>query len=272
MLILSMWASTSYAQEEQPAALPPATTQPTAPTPAAQTSAYDDLVELAEQLYQQRKYNEALQALDQAYKLNANPNLLYNRARILEEVGRLDDALADYEAFAIAPGVALEYRRETLERINVLKQTIAIKKQKEAPTKAPEAKVNSAPAPEAVSTRPVSSPPPKQANNAWKWLVGMGVVAGVAGGAFGGWAWNEQNAMTEATSLTSRRTIADSADQKALIADGLFITGGALTVIGLIIYAVTDDESSAPSTRTQSWKLVPNLSSQQATLGLQVTY
>lgn len=225
---------------------------------------------LAEQLYQQRKYDEALQALNQAYKLNSNPNLLYNRARILEESGRLEEALADYEAFAIAPGVALEYRRETLERINVLKQTLALKQAKEAPKEAPKEETNTPPREVAPPARAVA-PAPQKSNSAWIWLVGAGAVTVVAGGVFGALAWNDQSAMADAATLANRRALADSTEQKALVADSLFIAGGALTVIGLIVYAATGDESPAQPS-ANSWRLTPNVGANQASIELQLSY
>lgn len=267
--LLSMWTTSLYAQDPTPPQ------EQDKPAPQAQPntpSAYDDLVALAEQLYQQRKYDEALQALNQAYKLNPNPNLLYNRARILEESGKLKEALADYEAFAISPGVALEYRRETLERINVLKQTIALKEAKENPKETPKEETKTPPPQEVTPPTQAVAPAPKTSNNAWIWLVGAGAATAAAGGVFGALAWSDQSAMKEATTLANRRSLADSSDQKALIADSLFIAGGALTVIGLIVYAATGDEAPAQPANAKSWRLTPSLGPGQAALELQLSY
>lgn len=152
MFCVCAHANLAPAQDEPLEGAPPVE-EPSNPPSVDSDKAYTQLVELAQQDFEAKRYDDALTALDQAYRIKPSPNLIYNKARILEAKGDLEGALTQYEAFAISPDVDLEYRKETLERIRVLKEVLALK---DSPKQEQSVAVTTTPP---VTTPPVETKP-----------------------------------------------------------------------------------------------------------------
>ena len=212
--------------------------------PAASESSYDELIAGANAAFERGAHGEALALLDRAYEQRANPNILYNKARILEAKGDLKGALSLYETFVAAPGIDIEYRRETIERIKVLRETVAIVAE---PAPAPRTTAPEAPAPAAVAApAPVEplEPAESSTNVLGIVLLSTGAAALTGGGITGLLARSSHNDQQDSTTLEERRDAADRVDTLSPIADLLFIGGGVLVGAGLATYLFggSDDE------------------------------
>lgn len=60
--------------------------------------------ELASTYYQQAAYGEALKYFDKSYKLSGEPALLFNIGKCYEALGKLEQAIASYQAYLKATG------------------------------------------------------------------------------------------------------------------------------------------------------------------------
>ena len=98
---------------------PESPAEPASPTESgAQTEDIDDAARAA---YEARDYDTAIDLFERALEDTGDPNYLFNIGRVHEEAGRLEPAVAFYERFLDQPGVALEARAATLERVKVLR-------------------------------------------------------------------------------------------------------------------------------------------------------
>ena len=241
---------------------------PGAASGAKDSEAYKELVGRAGTYFKQGKHAQALEALEQAYLLNPTPNLLYNQARILEQMGNFQQALTKYEQFVVSPNVNIEYRSEALERIKVLRETVSIQERgREPEAPAPMAKTP------AVAAQPPSIPvslPPRQSpsqNTTGIVLLISGGVLLLGGGTMGVLASREEDAKADATTLRQLEETSDRAGTFALIADGLFVGGGVLAAIGLLTFAFGGEEDA-----TQAYTLRPVLAPHQAGVTLDFTF
>ena len=236
-------------EKEQPTDEPktvatPAPTKPTEST-ADKIKTYDEFVALAQTSFEAKDYDTAYRALEKAYAIDPNPNLLYNMARIKEAQGDLEGALALYEEFVVAPDIDIEYRRETLDRIQVLEKTIEVTKKdkKEDVTEPAEEVARTQPTP--ITPPPAAEPKPMRRVGAV--MMGAGGVALVSGGIFGALALSEHQRWQNETDLNNAQETAARVERFSLVADGLYIAGGLTTAIGLTLFIAgrPDQESSA---------------------------
>lgn len=231
-------AAPAFAQQEEAPQSSPASSG------EVSDEAYDEIVAQAEVLFQQRDYDGAIRLLDEAFAIRKNSNILYNIARIYEEKGDLNGALAYYDRFIVAPNVDLNYRREALERSKTIREILDATKTETEPT--PEEPV--------VVAKPVESQPaPKaQASSSTNTLgVVLAVVGGatmLGGGAFGILAIQEDDARKNASNITEARQAGDNADLYAGLADGMLIGGALVGITGLVLILTGDsDESTTTS-------------------------
>lgn len=77
----------------------------------------------SEQLYAKGDYAGALSYLEEAYRLQPSPTLLYNMARAREKLDRLPEALATYEAY-LSESPNADNREQVQLRINTLRKEI----------------------------------------------------------------------------------------------------------------------------------------------------
>jgi hypothetical protein len=85
-------------------------------------AAFDAAVAKGVENYKARKYNAAIKYFRDAYALKPDPTLIFNIARSYERLGKVEDAIANYQAYVDAPGTTTEDRADALNRIKALKQ------------------------------------------------------------------------------------------------------------------------------------------------------
>jgi tetratricopeptide (TPR) repeat protein len=181
--------------------------------------------------YRQGDFALAIKLLDEAYGLDPQPVLVYNRARAAEGLGDLDGAIAGYEKFlaeeANAPDRgAIEQRVTTLKRQRDERAALVRERdahRDEPPPAAPAPAPADHPAPEAEPAR--RSPLPYVVAGAGVAGLGLGAIFGIL-------------ALSKKDDAVSERTQQKSMDLKSS-ADGLatastvtFIVGGVLLVAG----------------------------------------
>ena len=204
------------------------------------------------------RYREALVELKMALELDRNaPDLLYNVARVYENLGELDEAIAYYQRYlALMPLEQIEERdrtEKTIRRLQGAKHEIATTEQRPI--------VREAPA-EAHAGR---------ADLAF-WITGGAGLALLAGGATCGiLAIRKYDAVGEFIvgadgTLDQRETISDDANRFALLADGLFIASGLALTSAALLFLLRDAEETKP--RAGAWRFGLNVGERQAQFSL----
>ena len=184
------------------------------------------------------RYREALVELKTALELDRNaPDLLYNVARVYENLGELDEAIAYYQRYlALMSLEQIEERdrtEKTIRRLQGAKREIA-----------------------ATEQRPMTRGAPAdthagRADLAF-WITGGAGLALLAGGATCGvLAIRRYDAVGEFVvgadgTLEDRKSVSDDANRFALLADGLFIASGLALTSAALLYLLRDAEETKP--------------------------
>ena len=204
------------------------------------------------------RYREALVELKAALELDRNaPDLLYNVARVYENLGELDEAIAYYQRYlALMPLEQMEERdrtEKTIRRLQGAKREIA-----------------------ATEPGPVtrSAPAERHAGRADLafWLTGGAGLALLAGGATCGILairrYDEVGEFVVGTdgTLDDRNTISDDANRFALLADGLFIASGLALTSAALLFLLRDAEETKP--RAGALRFGLNVGERQAQFSL----
>lgn len=197
-----------------------------------------DLSGQAIERFKAKDYDAAARLFDEAYKLDPNPNYLFNIGRVYEEKGDIRSAVDYYQRFVKEPGVELESRELALQRLRVLKAILAETDAKAAPDPEPKK-----PDPEPAKPEPVKAPPPEDPRPRKLQLAGFGLlavggVATVVGGVLGGVTLSKQNELADIHDFDTRVDLAARGKSLALGTDVLIFTGGALLLTGVILVAV----------------------------------
>ncbi len=181
--------------------------------------------------YQKEDYATAIEYFEKAYALEEVPNLLYNIARCYEKMEQWDKAIAYYEQFIVAPEVESEGRQKALKRVENIREIIATTKdldnQKSATTSGGTHGEGGVQAP-TTPADPKKSPWPYVTLGTGAALLGGGVIFGLLANA-------DATTFEEADALSERQVARDGGQRRALIADGLYITGGIVTAVGLFL-------------------------------------
>jgi tetratricopeptide (TPR) repeat protein len=206
---------------------------------AASGQSAGDLSAQAIDRFKAKDYDAAARLFDEAYKLDPNPNYLFNIGRVYEEKGDIRNAVDYYQRFVKEPGVELESRELALQRLRVLK---AILQETDAAEAKPEPETKPEPEPE-TKPEPIRQPPPEDPRPRKLQLAGYGLlavggVATVVGGILGGVTLAKQNELAGIHDYNSRVDLAARGKSLALGTDVLIFTGGALLVTGVILVAV----------------------------------
>ena len=210
----------------------------------------------AEQLYREAKFEQAADALTQAYDLEPRAQFLFNLARAQEQAGQTAVALETYRKYLALP--AEETERELVARARA---TIAQR------TTAPE---SSAAAPQTTRGPGLTAKPTKDATNPSRAARGSKaeveatepaapalttgpspklpglIVAGVAvaavgvGVTFGFLSANSRATFTTASSYQVKRAAEITTRQQALIADLCLGAGVAAAIVSVILLARSD--------------------------------
>jgi hypothetical protein len=94
---------------------------------------FDANVSKGVESYKARKYVAAIKYFRDAYAIKTDPTLIFNIARSYERLGKVEDALANYQAYVDAPGTTSEDRADALSRIKALRQEQAAREAAEEP-------------------------------------------------------------------------------------------------------------------------------------------
>lgn len=224
-----------------------------APEPAASSTQdrIDTLVEEGTGLYEAEDYVGAVAKFQAAYELDPDPNFLYNIGRTYEEAAQLQEAVDYYRRFAQQPGIALELRKQAVERIKVLDEVLAQTRPATVPAVDEPSPSSPTPGESQSETTPPSSPSPgsvptdEEPTRPGRGLrisgytllgVGLSMVAG--GAVAGGLARRDSTTLERTDDPQTRVDLIDQGRRKALAADVLLIAGGVVTATGLTLALV----------------------------------
>lgn len=233
-----------------PAMLAPATAHAQAPR----------VVELFERglvAYREGRFAEAAALFAEAHDIEPIADLTYNRARALENLGRLRDAAAAYRLF-LEESPASTDRRGIEERIRALEERAAeAERLEEERARLAQERERLAEERARAAVRSTTEPPRASAGP-WPWVVaGAGALTLGAAGLTG---WLAQDTHDRARSLErtqpeSERLEAEAQDL-AVVTNVLLIAGGVIT-LGGVVWGVIDLASSGPGSPSVALQLGP---------------
>ena len=183
------------------------------------------------------RYRDALVELKAALEFDRDsPDLLYNVARVYENLGELDPAIEYYERYLTKlPSEAAEERDKTgktIRRLQGARRELAARTPPAAATVAEQRQVG-------------------RADLAF-WLTTGAAVALFGGGAASGVLALQKKAQVDAFvagpdgSLAQRERLSKDAKRFALIADGLLIAGGVALTSAALLFLLRDAEQETP--------------------------
>lgn len=283
ILVASLVASTTGAPTASAAAyVPIALRAAPAPAPAATPAAtpaapaegesFEELVEQARGKFKDKDYTGAVALFERAYSIQPEPAILFNIGRIHEEANNVDAAIAYYEKFIADPNVDMGQRDKAMQRLQFLEKVVEIRKKEEAkrnpqpvkePPKTDKPTDASGPQP-GPQVQPGTDKP--QQNKLLRpigyAMFGTGAALVIGGAIAGGLAKRQHNAFGDAETLEARRDAAERGKGLAAAADGLFIAGGVLAAVGIILLVIP---KSRKSKAAQAMR--PRVSPEQVGLG-----
>ncbi len=198
----------------------------------------NDLSGQAIERFKAKDYDAAARLFEDAYKLDPNPNYLFNIGRVFEEKGDIRSAVDYYQRFVKEPGVELESRELALQRLRVLKAILEETDAKATPEPQPKAEPEPAPKSEPIKQPPPDDPGPRKLQLAGYGVLAVGGVATVVGGVLGGITLSKQNELADIHDYDTRVDLASRGKSLALGTDVLIFTGGALLLTGVILVAI----------------------------------
>jgi len=223
-----------------------------------------ELAAEAAQHYKRGEFEVSAALVRQAYALYPEPNLLYNLARSLEGMGDNKGALEAYQQY-LATGKDIEDRGALERRVATLQAEIdaANKPAEPAPVPAPAPTPTPAPAPAIVVPLPAHETAP--ASRLPLVVIGVGVLAGAAGGGCVLVANSRHDDATNAVGALAAQSLQTSAQHYATAANVLFVAGGAIALAGMVweIHSLGSHRRASVTARA---RVAPSA------LGLEVTW
>ncbi|MDC0722693.1 tetratricopeptide repeat protein [Nannocystis bainbridge] len=246
VLASSMPARSAAAAVYVPIAVRAALAQP-APTDA-NGETFESLAEQARAKYREKDYAGAVVLFERAYALQPDPAILFNIGRIQEQANNVDAAIAYYQKFIADESVDIGLRDTALQRLATLEKIVEIREKESAKSK-PKPEPNKQPeTDQPVGPQVGPQTPPsddKAAQNRAKimrpigyTMAGVGAALLIGGGVAGGLAKGQENNFEGAETLDEQREAGRKGRSLAATADGLFIAGGVLAVVGLVLMFV----------------------------------
>jgi tetratricopeptide (TPR) repeat protein len=208
--------------------------------------------------FKARDYRKALERFNEAYGLEAEPDLLYNIARCHEALGESALAIEKYARYVEQPGADAEGRARAEEKLRSLRQAQAA-----GDARGPKGGAGAA--------RPAAagSAPEGRSYSPWTWIaLGVGGAAAAGGTVLFLGGVRDHNEVTDApnygkagestqpSSLTRARAqeLVDAGDQKKLIGVALWGVGGAALATSAVLFLL---ERPKPSERGPSVGVAP---------------
>lgn len=238
------------------------------PATDANGETFETLAEQARARYREKDYVGAVALFERAYALQPDPAILFNIGRIHEQANNVDAAIAYYQKFIADETVDIGLRDTALQRLATLEKIVEIRekeeakhspKQAEPPQTGPETKaVGPEPGPQApVSDTTAQQNKTRLLRPIGYTMFGVGAALLIGGGIAGGLAKGQENKFNAAESLDDRREAGQKGKTQAATADGLFIAGGVLAVVGMVLLLVPKARKSRAVQAMQP-KATPN--------------
>ncbi|MCY0993570.1 hypothetical protein OV203_40910 [Nannocystis sp. ILAH1] len=245
-LASSMPARSAAAAVYVPIAVRAALAQP--PPTDANGETFESLAEQARAKYREKDYAGAVALFERAYALQPDPAILFNIGRIQEQANNVDAAIAYYQKFIADESVDIGLRDTALQRLATLEKIVEIREKEEAKSKPKQPEPKQPEAGQQVGPQPGPQPPPgadKAGQSKAKILkpigytmFGVGAALLIGGGVAGGLAKGQENKFEAAETLDDQREAGQKGKSLAATADGLFIAGGVLAVVGMVLLLV----------------------------------
>ncbi|WP_434427218.1 tetratricopeptide repeat protein [Nannocystis pusilla] len=242
----SMPARSAAAAVYVPIAVRAALAQP--PPTDANGETFESLAEQARAKYREKDYAGAVALFERAYALQPDPAILFNIGRIQEQANNVDAAIAYYQKFIADESVDIGLRDTALQRLATLEKIVEIREKEEAKSKPKQPEPSKQPeAGQQVGPQPGPQPPPSDDKSQNKakimkpigyTMLGVGAALLIGGGITGGLAKGQENKFEAAETLDDQREAGRSGKSLAATADGLFVAGGVLAVVGLVLMFV----------------------------------
>jgi hypothetical protein len=182
-------------------AAPEATPPPETPTASASASASAsptaaELSGQAIERFQAKDYDAAARLFEQAYGIDKNPNYLFNIGRVYEEKGDIRLAVDFYQRFVKEPGVDIGSRELAVQRLSVLR---AILRETEPAATGPTGPAAGDAGAAQPTAKPIADDPdPKKSMRLGGYaMLGVGGIALIVGGVFGGLALGKNSDLEE---------------------------------------------------------------------------
>ncbi len=227
-----------------PAASAPTTAPPAGTTNKARAA---ELFKSSAEAYMRGDFSHAIELLDEAYALDPQPVLIYNKARAHEGLGHVDEAIELYERYlteepSSADRGAIEQRLVTLkkqrdEKAALAKERTQVEKEREAVEK------------ERANPPPPAEPPPPPPHHRSVLpyvVMGVGGAGLITGTIFGLMANSKKAAATDARTQLDAIDLRDTGRTFATVSNISFVVGGVL-VAGGVVWWVLDGRASNKS-------------------------
>jgi tetratricopeptide (TPR) repeat protein len=207
-----------------------------------------ELFKKSDGAYLHGDFAAAIALLDEAYALDPQPVLLYNKARAHEGLGHVDEAIELYEKYlaeepSSADRGAIEQRLVTLkkqrdEKLALAKERTQVEQDRAAVDKE---RAN------APSAEPPPEPPRRRSALPYV-VMGAGGVSLVGGAVFGLLANSKKSAAQSEPVQTQASDLRDKGRTFATVSNVTFVVGGVLVAAGAVWW-VLDGQSSKRSVR-----------------------
>ena len=216
-----------------------------------QTSSAEKVEQLSKDAtakYREGDFKSAIELFQKAYDIEPVPNLLFNIARCHEKLEDWDKAISFYQKFVVEPDVEKDARQAAVDRIDALnevKQALAVQDRDKGTRETDGDKQVEAP-PVEVESSP---------DNTWSYVM-LGTGAGLIGGGvlFGVLASSKQSDFEQSTDVGEKQDLRSSGQTFAMVADGLYITGAVVGLIGVYMLLTADEpEQNATFVRPNAW-------------------
>ena len=218
-------------------------TVPEAPT--GETETFETLVGQATEKFKDKDYAGAVALFERAYAVQPEPAILFNIGRIYEQAQNAEAAIGYYEKFIADESVELKDREKAVQRLQVLRTIVEIREKEKArqnpkPTETKPVEEKPPPGPAPGTTTPTD----KQAASGRLLrpiggaMIGVGGALLIGGAIAGGVARGQYNAFNSAKTLDEREAAGARGKSLAATADGLFIAGGVVAAVGIVLLIV----------------------------------
>jgi len=208
------------------------TSEPTPGQPSAK-----DLSGQAIERFQAKDYDAAARLFEQAYGIDKNPNYLFNIGRVYEEKGDIRLAVDFYQRFVKEPGVDIGSRELAVQRLSVLR---AILRETEPAATGPTGPAAGDAGAAQPTAKPIADDPdPKKSMRLGGYaMLGVGGIALIVGGIFGGLTLAKKNDLDDSHVVEDRKSLAHQGQTFAVVSDVTLFTGAAFAITGLVLVLV----------------------------------